>query len=90
MDGHLLLVKKTLNGLYSSGTRCHHKVSTCKCAEEFFPCKAEPNIWRRLASDHYKYVPVYVDDLAFVVDNPPPQQFVDTMCEKQKIWDHRK
>ena len=30
--------------------------------------------------DHYECVPVYVDDLAFTLDEP--QQFVDILCDK--------
>ena len=52
-------------------------------AEGFFPCKAEPDIWMRPAGDHYEYVAVYVDDLAFAVDNP--QQFVDNLCNKHNF-----
>ena len=44
---------------------------------------AEPDIWMRPAGDHYEYVAVYVDDLAFAVDNP--QQFVDTLRDKHNL-----
>ena len=49
-------------------------------AEGFFPCKAEPDIWMRPAGNHYKYVAVYVDDLAFALNDP--QKFVNILQDK--------
>ena len=83
LEGYCLLVHKALYGLQSSGARWHDKFATCMRAEGFFPCHAEPDIWMRPAGDHYKYVAVYVDDLAFAVDNP--QQFVDRLRDKHNF-----
>lgn len=83
LEGHCLLVHKALYGLRSSGARWHDKFTTCIRAKGFFPCQAEPNIWMWPAGDHYEYVAVYVDDLAFAVDKP--QEFVDVLCEKHNF-----
>ena len=36
----------------------------------FVPSKNEPDIWMRQNGDIYKYVVLYVDDLAFVMKDP--------------------
>ena len=36
----------------------------------FFPSKAEADIWMRDMGDHYEYIAVYVDDLLIVSNNP--------------------
>ena len=77
LEGHTLIISKALYGLRSSGLRWHEKLADCLRDEGFFPCKAEPDIWMRKAEDHYEYVAVYVDDLAFSVDDP--KQFVKTL-----------
>ena len=83
LGGHRLLIDKTLYGVHSSGARWHDKFATCMRAEGFFPCKAEPDIWMRPAGDHYEYVAVYVDDLAFALDDP--QKFVDILQDKHNF-----
>lgn len=83
LEGHRLLVDRALYGLQSSGARWHDKFATCMRAEEFFPCRAEPDIWIRPADDHYEYVTVYVDDLAFAVDDP--QKFIKTLQNKHNF-----
>jgi hypothetical protein len=66
----LIIVKKALYGLRSSGLRWHEKLADCLRNEGFLPCKVEPDIWIRDKGDHYKYVGVYVDDLAFAMKDP--------------------
>ena len=83
LEGHRLLIDKALYGLHSSGARWHDKFATCMRAGGFFPCKAEPDIWMRPAGDHYEYVAVYVDDLAFALDDP--QKFVDILQDKHNF-----
>jgi hypothetical protein len=43
----------------------------------FFPCKSDPDIWMRRIDDMYKYVAVYVDDLAIAMKDP--QSFIDIL-----------
>ena len=33
---------------------------------DFFPCKAEPDIWLKDKIDHWEYVVIHVDDLLYV------------------------
>jgi len=80
LEGHLLLICKTLNGLRSSGARWHDKLSDVLRKEGFTPCKAEPDIWMRQNGDIYEYVAVYVDDLAIAVKDP--QSLLQSLREK--------
>ena len=50
---------------------------------DFFPCRAEPDIWMRDAGDCYEYVAVYVDDLAFALKDP--QAFVKILQEEHNF-----
>ena len=36
----------------------------------FFPCKVEPDIWLQECNGLYKYIAVYINDLAIVSQNP--------------------
>ena len=78
--GHLLIIRKALYGLRSSGARWHDKLSDCLRELGFKPCKAEPDIWMRRNGDIYEYVAVYVDDLAMVLRKP--QEFIDILTTK--------
>jgi hypothetical protein len=67
---HVLILKKALYGLRTSGARWHDRLSDCFRELGFFPCKAEPDIWMRKAKDKYEYIAVYVDDLAMAMEDP--------------------
>jgi hypothetical protein len=41
----------------------------------FFPWKSDPDIWMRKSDDMYKYVAIYVDDLAIAMKDP--KSFID-------------
>ena len=77
MAEHLLLIHKALYGLRSSGARWHDRLSNVLRKEGFSPCRAEPDIWMRRNGEQYKYIAVYVDDLAFALVDP--QSFIDTL-----------
>jgi hypothetical protein len=70
LQNHTLIIIKALYGLRSSGLRWHEKLADCLHNEGFLPCKVEPDIWMRDKGDHYEYVGVYVDDLAFAMKDP--------------------
>jgi hypothetical protein len=70
LQNHTLIIVKALYGLRSTGLCWHEKLADCLRNEGFLPCKVEPDIWIRDRGDHYEYVGVYVDDLAFAMKDP--------------------
>ena len=84
-QGHILLIKKALYGLRSSGKRWHERFADCLRNEGFEPCKAEPDIWLRPAADKscYEMVAVYVDDLAIGMKDP--KSFLTMLMDKHKF-----
>ena len=78
-EGHILLVKKALYGLQTSGVRRHERIADCLRGMAFCPCKAEPDIWMREKTDHWEYISSYVDDLA--ITSKDPQAIVDKTDE---------
>ena len=85
LEGHLLIIKKALYGLRTSGLRWHDKFSECLKDLGFEPSKAEPDIWMRLNEEHniYEYVAVYVDDLAIAMKDC--DAFISTLKDKYKF-----
>ena len=49
----------------------------------FTPTVAEPDIWLRRNGNVYKYIDVYVDDLALAMKNP--DKFIEAMKAKFKF-----
>ena len=80
LAGHLLVIRKALYGLRTSGLRWHERFSECLQQEGFKPCIAEPDIWMRPNGDVYEYIAVYVDDLAMAMKDPAA--FVKILTEK--------
>jgi Reverse transcriptase (RNA-dependent DNA polymerase) len=68
--GHTLIFSKALYGLRSSGLRWHEQFSNILRNVGLNPTKAEPDIWMRRNGDIYKYISVYVDDLAIAAIDP--------------------
>ena len=85
LEGHLLIIRKALYCLRTSGLRWHDKLSDCLRDLGFTPSKAEPDIWIKRNKDHniYKYVAVYVDDLAIAMNNC--DDFITTLMDKYKF-----
>jgi Reverse transcriptase (RNA-dependent DNA polymerase) len=83
-EGHILVISKALYGLRSSGARWQDRFADCIRDLGFFPCKAEPDIWMRKKNNQYKYIAVYVDDLAIAMKNP--KEFTDVLENKHKFW----
>lgn len=73
--GHTMVVIKAQYGLKSSGKCWHDKLYDVLRSMDFFPSKAEPDIWMRDKGDHYEYIAVYVDDLLIASRNP--QEIID-------------
>ena len=83
LEGHVLVVRKALYGLRSSGARWHERFADCLRAEGFQSCRAEPDIWLRSNGRVYEYIAVYVDDLAIAMDEP--SSFITVLGEKYKF-----
>jgi hypothetical protein len=80
LEGHMLVIYKALYGLRSSGLRWHERFSACLRDMDFFPCKAEPDIWMRRVNNHYEYIATYVDDLA--ICSKDPKAITNTLMNK--------
>jgi len=83
LEGHLLVIRKALYGLRTSGLRWHERFADCLRQEGFEPCKAEPDIWMRPNGDLYEYIAVYVDDLAMALRDP--EAFTNLLINKYKF-----
>ena len=70
LAGHSLIIVKALYGLRSSGARYHERFADTLRDMDFFPSKADPDVWMRDCGTHYEYMCVYVDDLLHISKNP--------------------
>ena len=46
LEGHLLIIKKALHGLRTSGLRWHERLADCLRNMNYLPCRMEPDIWK--------------------------------------------
>ncbi len=74
LEGRILLIY----GLRTSGARWHEHFADILRDLGFTPCKADPDVWMKNCGTHYKYICVYVDDLAIAMRNP--QEFIDVLA----------
>lgn len=81
--GHILLIKKALYGLRTSGARWHDRFFDVMTELGFKPCRAEPDIWLRENDGVYEYIAVYVDDLALAMRNP--EEFIRLLTDDYKF-----
>ena len=81
LQGHVLVMHKTLYGTRSGGACWHDKLFDILHQTGFKPSKANPDIWMKSSKDgnHYEYIAVYVDDLAICMKDP--KAFCDTLKE---------
>ena len=70
LEGHTLIIFKALYGFWTSGLHWHEHFANCLRDMSFSPCKAEPNIWMQWNGNIYKYIGVYVDDVAAAAKDP--------------------
>ena len=83
--GRILIIKKTLYGLRSSGKQWHERIADCLRDEGFTPCKTEPDVWIQPDKEQscYEMVAVYVDDLAIGMKDP--EAFLSVLTTKYKF-----
>jgi hypothetical protein len=56
LEGHIIVIIKTLYGLRISDARWHDRFADCIMFLGFFPCKSYPNIWMRNNGEIYEYL----------------------------------
>ena len=80
LQGHLLIMIKTLHGTHSGGARWHDRLSDILQELKFIPSKADPDVWMRPepGGTCYEYIAVYVDDFAIAAKDP------QTFCNELK------
>ena len=61
--GHVMLIKRALYGLRSSGLMWWDRCSEILSSLGFKGSRAENDIWMRRVGNHYEYIVRYVDDL---------------------------
>jgi hypothetical protein len=64
------MIIKAQYGLKLSGKRWHDRLFDVLYDMGYRPSKAEEDIWMRDMGDHYKYLALYVDNLAITSKNP--------------------
>jgi len=79
LEGHIIIIRKALYGLHTSGLRWHETFADCLRSLGFEPCWAEPDIWMWQVDDHYEYVPVYIDDLE--ISSKDPKAITDALTD---------
>ena len=85
LEGHLLVIKKALCGLCTSGARFHAKFADALRVLDFTPTYADPNIWTHDAGDCHECVVVYVDDALTALKDP--DSFHKEL--QSDLWNHK-
>jgi hypothetical protein len=83
LEGSVLVIKKALYGLKTSGLRWHERFADVLRDMDFFPCYAEPDIWLKDCGTHYEYLAVYCDDLT--IASKDPKAITDALENKHKF-----
>lgn len=70
-EGYVVIIRKALYGLKSSGAAWHAHLSENLRLMRFIPSRADPDMWMRHAThgdgtEYYEYLVCYVDDLIIV------------------------
>ena len=70
MEGHILIIPKTLYKLHASGKWFHKSFANMLHIEVLTPCKVNSDVWMQYNSDTHEYVAVSVDDLLCAMKYP--------------------
>jgi len=79
----VLIISKALYGLHSSGLQWSERLADILRSMDFFPSKAEKDIWMCDKGDHYEHIAVHVDDL--MIASRTPQVIVTALKLSQCI-----
>ena len=85
LQGHLLIMIKSLYGTRSGGARWHDRLFDILKELKFKPSKADPDVWMRPepGGTCYEYIAVYVDDLAIAAKDP--QAFCNELKKRYNL-----
>ena len=85
LQGHLLIMIKTLHGTRSGGARWHDRLFDILQELKFKPSKADPDVWMRPepGGTCYEYIAVYVDYLAIAAKDP--QAFCNELKKRYNL-----
>ena len=90
LQGHVLVMYKALYGTRSGGACWNDKLFDILQQMDFKPSKADLDIWLRASKDgtHYKYIDVYVDDLAICMKDPKHLSYSQGSIHRQaqRCW----
>jgi hypothetical protein len=72
LQGCLLIIVKALHGLWTSGARWHECFAdtAMDMDMDFYPWKANPDVWMKASGTLYDFGCAYVDDLACITAYP--------------------
>ena len=82
-EGKMLVIRKDLYGLRSSGRMWWLRSNTILKGLSFQPSKVEPDIWMRKQMDHYEYIARYVDD--FAIASKEPEGIISKLIEEHGL-----
>ena len=83
LERHLLIIRKALYGLHSSGIRWNEKLADCLCRIDYFSYKIDPYIWMKDQGSHCDYFEVYMDNL--LIASKYPEHLVIILTDKFKF-----
>ena len=85
LQGHLLIMIKTLHGTCSRGARWHDRLFDILQELKIKPSKDDPDVWMRPepGGTCYEYIAVYVDDLAIAAKDP--QAFCNELKKRYNL-----
>jgi hypothetical protein len=82
LEGHTLIIRKSLNGWRTLGARYHERLLDTLHAEGYRPLQADPDVWMKDCITHYDYLCVYVDESMVMAKGP--KAFLDKLMKVHK------
>ena len=83
LQGHELVIHKSLYGLKSSGLRLSQRIHDIMLQLNFRPWNGDPSVWLREMKNKYEYIAIYVDDLHIASEEP--QKMIQDLKGKFKL-----
>ena len=79
--GHTLIIYKAQHGLKASRKCWHDKLHDVLRGADFFPSKADEDIWMRDCGDHCECIAACEDDL--MIASKDPQAIIDYLTSEE-------